>query len=102
MCYSGLTSYLRVRSVIQLRQHDLEDLKCFVIAFCALKRCMLHLVSKIRRRVDFDDLRITRISTDYKTIDVIAPYAHQQALHPIAFFPTLPYYVWQRWYWLLC
>src|SRR6267154_4128570 len=57
---SGLTSYLFLGSIVQLREHDLEGFDCFIVALCTMKRCMLQLVSVIRRRVEFDGLLIYR------------------------------------------
>jgi len=47
MIYLRLTSYLRFWSIVQFGEHDLECFDRFIIALCAMKRCMLQLISKI-------------------------------------------------------
>lgn len=63
MNYLGLTSKLRIGSILQLGQHGIEGLDGFIIALCATKRCMLQLVSNMRLRIEFDDLCIIKVST---------------------------------------
>jgi hypothetical protein len=53
---------------------------------------------QVRWRVEFDGLCITKMSVEYETAIVIAPFARRAMHHPISFFPTSPYCSSQRWY----
>jgi hypothetical protein len=64
----GLTSKLRIGSILQLGQHDIEGLNGFIIALCATKRRMLQLVSNMRLRIEFDDLSIIKVSIWYENV----------------------------------
>jgi hypothetical protein len=98
MYYQRLTSCLNVGCVVQFGEHRSEGLNCLIIALCAMKRYMLQLVSKIRHRVEFNDLGITTMSFSYETMRAFAPSAHREVLPSIAFYITLPYYGLQRQY----
>jgi hypothetical protein len=63
-----------------------------------MKRCALQTVSKVRQRVEFDDLSVITMSFGYETIDATTPSAHRVVLPTIAFYPTLPYYDLRRWW----
>src|SRR5258708_5452170 len=96
MSYSGVPSYLHVRSTVRLREHDLGGFVRFIIALCAMKCCMLQLVSKIRPWIEVDDLCIAEMSIGYEAMGATVPFVHRQAHPPIAFFPTSPYCDLQR------
>jgi hypothetical protein len=98
MFYQTLTSCLNVGCIVEFGKHHLEGLDRLIIELCAMKRCVLQIVSKVRQGVEFDDLSITALSFSYEMIDLIAPSAHRVVLPSIAFYLTLPYYDLQRQY----
>lgn len=54
-----LTSYVELRSILQLGEHAVESIDSLIKALCGMKSSMLQLISNIRRRLKFDDLCIT-------------------------------------------
>jgi len=60
--FRELTLHFRVISIVQFGQHDFEGLDRFVIPLGAMKRCMLQIISKVRRRAELGDLCDVRMS----------------------------------------
>jgi hypothetical protein len=62
------TLSLFAESMVQLREHGFEGVDCLIIALCSVKGCMLQFVATTRQRIEFNDLCISNISTNTRTM----------------------------------
>jgi len=59
MRYLQLTSCLRIGSIAHLGYHGLEGLDRFIVALRTMKRCILQLISMVRRGIEVDGLLVS-------------------------------------------